>query len=74
MQKLSRMAKNMSDNLVDASGRIRDKTTPMQTMMYRMLDEYEEEMMRKEQKKKEAEMQRETEQKEKTKSAPVLKK
>ncbi|MBR6852178.1 MAG: hypothetical protein IKM88_18305 [Lachnospiraceae bacterium] len=74
VQKLSRMAKNMSDNLVDASGKIRDKTTPMQTMMYRMLDEYEEEMMRKEQKKKEAEMQRETEQKEKTKSAPVLKK
>lgn len=74
VQKLSRMAKNMSDNLVDTSARIRDKASPMQSMMYRILEDYEEEIAQKEQKKKEREKQKASDAKEKTMDSPVRKK
>ena len=55
VQKLSRMGKNMFNNMRDLSDCVQDKSSPMQAMMYRILDEYEEEIARKEQKKKEQE-------------------
>ena len=55
VQKMIRTGKNMSVNLLEISGRVRDKTSPLQTMMYRILEEYEEEVAQKEHKKKEKE-------------------
>ena len=67
----------MSNNLLEISGRVRDKTSPLQTMMYRILEEYDEEIARKEQKKKEQEKAAKNhvpEVKEKTIHNPLLKK